>query len=81
VKECALAFEENGPDNEDEGYNDDHHNQDHDAQKMSDEDSLPSIDPTTLILGLQRNSQTAFNQGSPSDSVPSDLASAFEDTN
>jgi len=38
VKECALAFEENGPDNEDEGYNDDHHNQDHDAQKMSDED-------------------------------------------
>ncbi|KAG7633229.1 Ribonuclease H domain [Arabidopsis suecica] len=74
VKECALAFEENGPDNEDEGYNDDHHNQDHDAQKMSDEDSLPSIDPTTLIPGLQRNTQTAFNQGSPSDSVPSNLA-------
>lgn len=47
---------------------------------MSDDDSLPSVDPATLIPGLQRHSVPIYNPGVPSDSNPSDIPSVFEDT-
>lgn len=80
AKECTLTFDDDNAANGDNGHDDNNPDQDHDEQEMSEANSLPSVDMATLIPGLQRQSATAFNQGSPSDSVPSDLASAFEDT-
>jgi len=82
VKECNLSFEEYVPVNVNDDNDDDNHDQGHDEDDMAAEDSLPSIDPASLIPGLQGHNAgaTSVKQEGSSSSVPSDLASAFEDT-
>lgn len=91
AKECSLVFEDADPadfDDENNGdfqnnANEDHQNhQDGDNAMAEDrDDSLPSIDPSTLIPGIQRQAAANFNiTFSPSDSVSSNSFSVFEDT-
>jgi len=47
---------------------------------MYNDDSIPSVDPTTLIPGIQCQSTVAHSTNLPSDSVSSYVPSAFEDT-
>jgi len=58
VKECALAFEEAEPANVNDGNDDDHHENNPDEQEMTGDESLPSVDFTTLIPDLQSHAAT-----------------------
>ncbi|CAL9229625.1 unnamed protein product [Arabidopsis halleri] len=80
IKECSLVFDDANPAGPDDGNDEDGHNDDHDDNAMSDDDTLPSIDPATLIPGLQRHTAMTHNGESSSASKPSDIPSAFEDT-
>ncbi|KAG7568106.1 hypothetical protein ISN45_Aa04g009430 [Arabidopsis thaliana x Arabidopsis arenosa] len=91
AKECSLVFEDDNPADFDDGNNGDFQNNANEDQQNNhggdnemakdEDDSLPSVDPATLIPGLQRQAASAFNiTFSPSDSVSSNSLSVFEDT-
>jgi len=62
ANECALTFEEDNPAHDDEGSDDNHQEHEHGEQDMTGDGSLSSIDPATLIPGLQNHSTTGPRQ-------------------
>ena len=53
-----MAFEEAEPANVNDGNDDDHHENNPDEQEMTGDESLPSVDFTTLIPDLQSHAAT-----------------------
>lgn len=80
AKECALFFDDEEPveDSDDDDDKDDHHDDNKDRD-MSDSDTLQTVDPATLIPGIQPSAPLVGCAQTTSTDVSS-LPSAFEDT-
>ncbi|KAG7534112.1 Reverse transcriptase domain [Arabidopsis thaliana x Arabidopsis arenosa] len=80
AKECTLSFEDEDPieDSDDDDNNDDHHGDESD-RNMSDTETLQTVDPVSLIPGLQASVPSVGFNKSVSNDVSS-LPSAFVDT-
>ncbi|CAE5960416.1 unnamed protein product [Arabidopsis arenosa] len=80
VKECTLSFDDEDPveDSDDDDDNEDQQDENGDKD-MSDTDTLQTVDPVTLIPGLQSAGRGVGNGNQPNSDVSS-IPSAFEDT-
>lgn len=79
IKECALSFDDNGEEGSSDDDNDDHQDDNNDRD-MSEADTLQTVDPATLIPGLQANLPVVKPNNSGESFEVSSLPSAFEDT-